>query len=266
MLTVIDGLVLAVLVLSVASLEVTVALPAVLRVILKVLVPEVSAEFAGKVALLSEEVMPTVSLTVVTTFQFASTALTVTLKAVPAVSAVGVPVLPLEVPGAAVSPGTSNCNFANEATFTVIDELVFGVLAPSVLSVAVVVRLPADLRVTLKVFVPATRAALAGRTALLSEEVMPMVSVAFVIRFQFASTAFTVTLKALPAVWAEAEPVLPLGVPGAAVSPGARICNLVKAPTTTGIEALVLAVIPACVASEAVTVALPAVLRVTLKV
>ena len=37
--------------------------------------------------------------------------MTVTVKAVPAVWAVGVPVLPLALPGAAVSPGSNNCNF-----------------------------------------------------------------------------------------------------------------------------------------------------------
>ena len=49
--------------------------------------------------------MPTVSVIELTRFQFASTALTVTLNAPPAVCAVGVPVLPVAVPGAAVSPG-----------------------------------------------------------------------------------------------------------------------------------------------------------------
>src|SRR3989454_5767998 len=202
------------------SLAVTVALPAVLSVTLKVFVPEVRVEFAGKAALLSDDVIPTLSLTVLTTFQFASTALTVTLKAVPAVSAVGVPVLPLEVPGAAVSPGASNCNFTKDAAFTVMDELVLTVFVPSVLSVAVTVRLPADFRVILNVFVPATKAALAGRTALLSEEVIPTMSVTFVIRFQLASTALTVTVNAVPAVWAAGEPALPVEAPGAAVSPG----------------------------------------------
>ena len=68
---------------------------------------------------------------------------------------------------------------------------------------------------------PATRAALEGSVALASVEVMPAVSV-IVTRFQLASTALTVTLKALPAVWAEGVPVLPVALPGAAVSPGSR--------------------------------------------
>src|SRR6266542_2843050 len=62
--------------------------------------------------------MPTVWV-LLTTFQLASTALTVTLKAVPAVRAVAVPVLPVAVPGAAVSPGTSTCSFRNAPAVTV---------------------------------------------------------------------------------------------------------------------------------------------------
>src|ERR1043166_3046214 len=122
-----DGLVLAVLVPSVMSLDVTVAVPAVFKVTLNVFVPETRAAFAGKVAIESLEVMPTVWF-VLTTFQLASTALTVTLKAVPAVRAVGVPVLPVEVPGAAVSPGTSNCSFTNGPLLIVTEELVLAVL------------------------------------------------------------------------------------------------------------------------------------------
>src|SRR5439155_23221356 len=101
-----------------------------------------------------------------------STALTVTLKAVPAVSAEGEPVLPVTVPGAAVSPGINNCNFANAAALTVIAELVLAVFEPSLASVAVTVRAPEVFNVTLKVCVPATSAALEGRTALLSDDVI----------------------------------------------------------------------------------------------
>src|SRR2546430_5180375 len=104
---VIGGLVLAVLVISVMSLAVSVALPAVLNVTLKVFVPETKAALTGNVALASLEVMPAVSVMLVTRFQLASTALTVTEKAVPAVRAVGAPVLPLAVPGAAGSPGAN---------------------------------------------------------------------------------------------------------------------------------------------------------------
>ena len=67
---------------------------------------------------------------------------------------------------------------------------------------------------------PLTNAALAGKTALVSEAVSLTVSVTVLIKFQFASTALTVTMKAVPAVWAIGVPVLPLALPGAAVSPG----------------------------------------------
>src|SRR6266478_9535964 len=114
-----------------------------MNVTLKVCVPPLKAVLPGIVALPSVEVNPTVSLAVLTTFQFASTALTVTLKGVPAERDVGVPVLPLAVPGAAVSPGTNNCSFANAPALTVTGELVFAVFVPSVTSVAVTVLLPA---------------------------------------------------------------------------------------------------------------------------
>ena len=65
----------------------------------------------------------TMSVMVLTRFQFASTALTVTVRAVPAVCAVGVPVLPLADPGAAVSPGISSCSLENAPAITVIDAL-----------------------------------------------------------------------------------------------------------------------------------------------
>ena len=76
------------------------------------------------------------------------------------------PVFPVAVPRAVVSPGASNCNFANRPGLTVIDELVLGVLLPSEMSVAVVVALPAVLRVTLKVWTPPRMAALPGGSAL----------------------------------------------------------------------------------------------------
>src|SRR5206468_4074799 len=58
------------------------------------------------------------SVMVFTTFQKLSTALTVMLKAVPAVRAVGAPVLPVAVPGAAISPGTNSWSFAKAAGLT----------------------------------------------------------------------------------------------------------------------------------------------------
>src|SRR5439155_3622598 len=103
-LTVMGGLVFAVLLVSVMSVAVTVWLPAVLSVTLKFRVPAANAVFAGKVAALSLEVIPAVSVTVFTRFQLASTALTVTEKAVPAVRAVGVLVLPGPCPARRFRP------------------------------------------------------------------------------------------------------------------------------------------------------------------
>src|SRR6185312_640765 len=111
--------------------------------------------------------------------------------------------------------------------------------------------------------VPATSAVLAGRVALASVEVMPTVSVEET-GFQFASTALTVTLNDDPAVCAFGAPVLPLAVPGAAVSPGIRIWSLAKAPALIVVAGLVLAVIAPFVMSVAVKVFEPAVFAVTL--
>ncbi len=93
----------------------------------------------------------------------------------------------------------------------------------SVTSELVRVAVPAVFSVTLEVRVPAIRAELAGSTALVSEELIATVSVALVIWFQFASTAFTVTVNGLAAVCTLGVPVLPVALPGAAVSPGTRI-------------------------------------------
>ena len=87
---------------------------------------------------------------------------------------------------------------------------------------AVTVEEPAVARITANVCVPATRAAGAGGVALVSLELIATVSVD-VTGFQFASTALTVTLKLPPEVCADGLPVLPVPVPGAAVSPGRRI-------------------------------------------
>ena len=67
---------------------------------------------------------------------------------------------------------------------TVIDGLVSGVLVPSERSVAVTVWLPRVLSVTGKLLVPEINAAFAGNAALVSEEVIPTVSVTELIRFQ----------------------------------------------------------------------------------
>src|SRR5436190_1997140 len=180
------------------SEAVTVALPAVLSVTLNAFVPLTRAALDANDALVSLDVTATVSF-VITMFQLSSTALTVTLKALPAVWFVGAPVLPKAVPGAAVSPGTSNCNFANAPTFTVKEGLVLGVIDPRVISDAVTVRVPGVLSVIVKFFVPPMSAEFVGRLALLSLDVMPTTSFVL-LKFQFASTAFTVTVNAIPAV------------------------------------------------------------------
>src|SRR5437867_12961821 len=101
----------------------------------------------------------------------------------------------MEVPGAAVSPGVSNCNFANAPALTLIEELVLAVMPALVTSDAVTVALPEVFKVTLRLCVPPANAASAGKLALLSLEVMCAVSLVL-IGFQLASTALTVTLNA----------------------------------------------------------------------
>src|SRR5438874_1013123 len=161
-------LVLAVMPPLVTSEEVTVWVPAVWKVTLRLFVPATKAAFAGSVALMSLEVICTVSMAVFTRFQFASTALTVMLKAMLPLSVLAVPVLPVDDPGAAVSPGTRTCSLVNEPTLIVTKALVFAVMPALVISEAVTVRLPAVLQVTLNEPVPALKAALAGRAALAS--------------------------------------------------------------------------------------------------
>ena len=85
-LTVMGGLVLEVLAPSVMFVAVTVQLPTVLKVTEKVLVPEASAALAGCVSFGSVVVIPIVLAgAALTRFQLVSTALTVTVKAVPAI-------------------------------------------------------------------------------------------------------------------------------------------------------------------------------------
>ena len=84
-LPVIAAVVFAVLVASVTLLAVTVQLPTVLKVTVKFLVPEARVLLAGCVSFGSVVVMLIVFVGAeFTTFQFASTALTVTVKPVPA--------------------------------------------------------------------------------------------------------------------------------------------------------------------------------------
>ena len=78
-------------------------------------------------------------------------------------------------------------------------ELILFGIAACVVSDAVTVELPAVLRVTPKTFVPPTNAALLGKTAFASLEVTETASLVL-ITFQLASTALTVTLKAVPDV------------------------------------------------------------------
>src|SRR5260221_8808217 len=61
-------------------------------------------------------------------------------------------------------------------------------------------------------------------------------------------------------------PLFPVGAPGAAVSPGMSSCNLAQVPTFTVMAGLVQEVLLPSVVSVAVTVQLPAVLLVRLKV
>src|ERR1051326_4321069 len=114
--------------------------------------------------------------------------------------------------------------------------LVLADLLPSVMSVEVSVTLPAVFKVTLKVLLPETNAPLAGKVAFRSLGVRPAVSVTLFTRSQLASTSLTVTLNDVPAAWPLGVPVLPVALPGAAVSPGTRICNLAKDPTLTAIR------------------------------
>src|SRR5258707_11928998 len=106
-LTVMAGLVLAAWEPSLWSVAVSVKPPLVLKKTGRDELPAANDAGAGRVAVESLEVIPTVSLTVLTRFQLASTALTVTFKPLKADCALGVPVLPVLVPGAAISPGTS---------------------------------------------------------------------------------------------------------------------------------------------------------------
>ena len=109
-------------------MAVTVKLPVVLKKTRNDRVPAASAAFGGRVAVESLEVIPTVSVIALTRFQLVSTTLTVTLTAVKVLCPMGVPVLPVALPGAAVSPGTSNCSFAKAPALTVTEGLVLAVM------------------------------------------------------------------------------------------------------------------------------------------
>ena len=155
------------------------------------------------------------------------------MNPVPAVCTLGVPVLPVAVPGIHVSPGRIISSFASAPAPTVMLGLVLSVLPPSLASIAVSVQVPAVLKVTGYVWVPAANAALDGNTALASVLVIPTASITLETTFQYASTAFAVTVSSVPAVCAEGVPVLPVAVPGAAVSPGTSSCSFSNGPATT---------------------------------
>src|SRR6266545_2805 len=138
--------------------------------------------------------MPTLSLPLLIGFQLASTALTVKLKAVPADWAVGVPVLPVALPGAAVSPGNNSCSLASVPGVIVMGGLVSLVFEPSVTLVAVMVQLPLVQLVRVKDLVPETKAVLVGKMSFVSVQSRPTKSLTMLTTFQSASTALTVTL------------------------------------------------------------------------
>src|SRR5882672_6324974 len=132
----------------------------------------------------------------------------------------------------------------NCAEPTAIAGLVLGVLVPSSRSVAVRVKLPLALNETVRLVVPAARAVAVGSVAVVSLELSPIESLTVLTRFQKASTALTVTPKLTPASWALGVPVLPLALPGAALSPGTSNCNWAKAAGLTTMLAEAALVIP----------------------
>ena len=123
-------------------------------------------------------------------------------------------------------------------SITVTFELVSLPLSPSLTSVAVTVQTPASFSATSKVWMPPARAALAGSVAPASLEVSATTSVTVLMKFQLSSTARTVTVNGTSTDWVSGAPVLPVGVPGAAVSPGSSTCSFVNsaAPTVITLE------------------------------
>src|SRR5438445_460791 len=66
--------------------------------------------------------------------------------------------------------------------------------------------------------------------------------------FQFASTAFTVTLNEVSPAWLLGVLVFPVDEPASALSPGSRVCSFVAVPAVTVRDELVLLVNPVAVA------------------
>ena len=136
--------------------------------------------------------------------------------------------------------------FKEEATpvvvaplLTVTVALVFEVRIPDE-SVAVTVLLPIVLKSKLdKVAVPPLREMLPAVTSLSSAMIafgseleIVTLGVEAAVTFQLTSTALITMLlrSGVPAVRAVGEPVFPFTVPGAAVSPGNKICSLLALP------------------------------------
>src|SRR5262245_29194612 len=94
------------------SATVRVCVPTVLSVTLICALPPESAPFTGVLAAASLDVMRTLS-PLVTGFQYASVACSVTGNARPAFCDAGEPALPLALPGSAVSPGARICTREN---------------------------------------------------------------------------------------------------------------------------------------------------------
>ncbi len=84
-------------------------------------------------------------------------------------------------------------------------------------------KLPAALSVTVKDAAPAASDRGGGSVALASDARIWTTFVTEVTGVHVSSQAFTAIANGTPAVWARGVPVLPEGVPGAAVSPGRRI-------------------------------------------
>ena len=161
----------------------------VFNVTLRVAVPEVNALFGASVAIGSLEERRTESAIELTRFQFASTAFTVVLNATPAVRAAGVPVFPLAVPGAAVSPGTRSWSFVKAPAFTV-NVLLVPFAVPPVWVAVMVLLSPLRLSVTPWVTTPPTKFV----------DTVGVIVPALVVRFTVPVNPVTVKLPASRAV------------------------------------------------------------------
>src|SRR5436190_22119648 len=100
------------------------------------------------------------------------------------------PLLPVVVPGDADSPGASSCSFTKFPDWTAMDGVVDARIVECVMLDDVTVALPPVFKARLKLLLPLTSAALAGKVAFASLHVMATVSLVL-IKFQLASTALT---------------------------------------------------------------------------